>query len=336
MKVVGFELEDWEKDTFKRLEDKNELVLTEKAVSEKLDSQYQDADIISTFIYSDLGEKGLEQFRNLKFIATRSTGFDHIDLGYCRKNKIAISNVPRYGQNTVAEHTFALIHAISRHIPEAVDRTRRGNFSQDGLQGFDLKGKTLGVIGTGDIGINVIRIAIGYEMKLLAFDVRPDWRAASRLGFSYTDMDNLLSESDIITLHVPGIKNTRDLISGPQFERMKRGVILINTARGFVVNIQALLKAISEGKVAAAGLDVLPDEPIIREEAELLRYAYTNKKNLQTLYADHMLTHLPNVIITPHIAFNTREAVERLLNTSVDNILSFIQGRPQNLVGKGG
>jgi D-lactate dehydrogenase len=336
MKIVGFELEDWEKDSFKRLEDKNELVLTEKAVSENLDSHYQDADIISTFIYSDLGGKALTQFQGLKLIATRSTGFDHIDLNYCRRNKIAISNVPKYGQNTVAEHTFALIHAISRHIPEAVERTRRGSFSEEGLRGFDLKGKTLGVIGTGDIGINVIRIAIGYEMRVLAFDVRPDWRAASRLGFSYTDMGNLLSESDIITLHVPGIKKTRDLISGPQFERMKRGVILINTARGFVVNIQALLKALSVGKVAAAGLDVLPDEPIIREEAELLHYTYASKKSLQTLYADHMLTHLSNVIITPHIAFNTREAVERLLNTSVDNILAFMKGRPQNLVGKGG
>jgi D-lactate dehydrogenase len=333
MRIVGFELEDWEKEAFNRLKKGHEVLLTEQAVSEKLDSRYYGANIISTFIYSKLDGKTLKQFKNLRLIATRSTGFDHIDLDYCRKNDIAISNVPTYGQNTVAEHTFALIHAISRHIPEAVARTRSGSFSQKGLQGFDLKGRTLGVIGTGDIGRNVIRIASGYGMKVLAFDVKPDQRAASRLGFEYTDMDDLLSRADIITLHVPGIEKTRKLISEREFELMKPGAVLINTARGFIVDVQALLKALTEGKLAAAGLDVLPEEPVIREEIELLRSTYTGKGNLQVLLADHLLTDLPNVVITPHIAFNTREAVQRLLTTSVDNILSFIQGNPQNLVG---
>jgi D-lactate dehydrogenase len=334
MKIVGFELEDWEKESFDRLKDECELLLTDKPVSENLNNQYEDADIISTFIYSDLSAKVLKQFKVLKLIATRSTGIDHIDMEYCQKNNIAISNVPTYGQNTVAEHAFALIHAITRHIPEAVARTRNGNFSQEGLQGIDLNGKTLGVIGTGDIGRNVIRIAKGYEMEVLAFDVKPDKDAASQMGYEYTDMDNLLSKSDIVTIHVPGIEKTRNLISEPQFNKMKPGAILINTARGFIVNIQDLLRALSERKIAAAGLDVLPEEPVIREEAELLRSTYTGKGNLQVLLADHMLTELQNVIITPHIGFNTHEAVERLLNTSVDNIFSFIQGDPRNLIGK--
>ena len=333
MRIVGFELEDWEKEAFNRLKKGHEVLLTEQAVSEKLDSRYYGANIISAFIYSKLDGETLKQFGDLRLIATRSTGFDHIDLDYCRKNDIAISNVPTYGQNTVAEHTFALIHAISRHIPEAVARTRSGSFSQKGLQGFDLKGRTLGVIGTGDIGRNVIRIASGYGMKVLAFDVKPDQRAASRLGFEYTDMDDLLSRADIITLHVPGIEKTRNLISEREFELMKPGAVLINTARGFIVDVKALLKALAEGKLAAAGLNVLPEEPVIREEIELLRSTYTGKGNLQVLLADHLLTDLPNVVITPHIAFNTREAVQRLLTTSVDNILSFIQGNPQNLVG---
>jgi D-lactate dehydrogenase len=333
MRIVGFELEDWEKEAFNRLKKGHEVLLTEQVVSEELNSRYYGANIISTFIYSQLDGKTLKQFRDLRLIATRSTGFDHIDLDYCRKNDIAISNVPAYGQNTVAEHTFALIHAISRRIPEAVARTRSGSFSQKGLQGFDLKGRTLGVIGTGDIGRNVIRIANGYGMKVLAFDVKPDQRAASRLGFEYTDMADLLSRADIITLHVPGIEKTRNLISEREFELMKPGAVLINTARGFIVDVQALLKALTEGKLAAAGLDVLPEEPVIREEIELLRSTYTGKGNLQALLADHLLTDLPNVIITPHIAFNTREAVQRLLTTSVDNVLSFIQGNPQNLVG---
>lgn len=332
MKIVGFELENWEKETFGRLKDKCELLFTDKPVSENLRNQYEDADIISTFIYSDLSAKALKQFKGLKLIATRSTGIDHIDMDYCQKNNIAVSNVPTYGQNTVAEHAFALIHAITRHIPEAVARTRSGNFSQEGLQGIDLNGKILGVIGTGEIGRNVIRIAKGYEMEVLAFDVKPDKDAASRMGYKYTDMDNLLSRSDIISIHVPGIEKTRNLISEPQFKKMKPGAILINTARGFIVNVQDLLRALSERKIAAVGLDVLPEEPVIREEAELLRSTYTGKGDLQVLLADHMLTELQNVIITPHIGFNTREAVERLLNTSIDNIDSFIKGNPQNLI----
>lgn len=148
--------------------------MTEAAVSENLDSRFQDADIISTFIYSELNEKTLSRFDRLKFISTRSTGVNHIDTDYCRKHHIAVSNAPAYGQNTVAEHAFALILALSRHTPEAVARTRSGSFSQKGLQGFDLKGKVLGVIGTGDIDKNVIRIAAGYQMEVLAFDVNHD------------------------------------------------------------------------------------------------------------------------------------------------------------------
>lgn len=334
MKIVIFELEDWEKIYFERLKGEHEVLLTNDVVTGELDSRYRDADIISTFIYSKLQENSLKQFPRLKLIVTRSTGFDHIDLDYCRDNDISISNAPNYGQNTVAEHVFALLHAISRHIPEAVERTRRGNFSQEGLQGFDLQGKTMGIIGTGDIGKNVIRIARGYEMKVLAFDLKPDENFASKMGFQYTDMDDLLAKADIISLHVPGIEKTRDLISEPQFDRMKQGTILINTARGFIVNAQALLKALSEGKVAAAGLDVLTEEPTIREEAELLRSTYTGKGNLQALLANKVLNDLSNVIVTPHTGFNTREAVERLLQTSVDNIVSFIRGNPQNLVSK--
>jgi D-lactate dehydrogenase len=335
MKIVGFELEDWEEEIFNRLKEGHEVILTDSPVSQDLESRYRDAEIISTFIYSDLSEKGLKQFDNLKLIATRSTGFDHIDMDYCRKHNIAVSNVPTYAANTVAEYAFALILAISRHIPEAVARTRSGKFTPQGLRGFDLKGKTLGVVGTGDIGRNVIRIAKGYGMKVLAFDVRPDQDAASELDFRYTDMDSLLEEADIITLHVPGIRQTRNMISEPQFARMKQGAVLINTARGSVVNAEALLKALSEKKVAAAGLDVLADEPVIREEAELLRSAYSGKGNLQDLLVDHVLAGQPNVIITPHIAFNTREAVERLLKTSVDNILAFVKSNPTNLVGVG-
>jgi D-lactate dehydrogenase len=240
--------------------------------------------------------------------------------------------VPVYAEETVAEHVFALLLAISHRITEATKRTRDGNFSQEGLEGFDLRGKCLGVIGTGNIGVNVIEIALGFNMKVIAFDVKPDNQAASRLGYEYADIDTLLSKSDIITLHVPGNKKTRNLISKDAFSKMKRGVVLINTSRGFVVDIGALLEALVDKKVAATGLDVLPQEPTIREEAELLRSIFTEKHNLETLFAGHMLAHQPNVLITPHSAFNTREAKQRLLDTTLDNITAFTLGKPQNIV----
>jgi D-lactate dehydrogenase len=332
MKVVGFEIEGWEQKPFEKLKDEHEVVLTESAVTDGLESRFRDADIISTFIYSELNEKTLAQFENLKFISTRSTGVNHIDADYCREHRISVGNAPEYGQNTVAEHAFALIHAVSRHIPEAVARTRSGSFLQEGLQGFDLKGKVLGVIGTGEIGKNVIRIANGYEMEVLAFDVKQDDDAAKRLGFHYTDMDDLLAKADIVSLHVPGMEKTRNMIGEEQFARMKHGAVLINTARGLVVNVKAMLKALGEGKLAAVGLDVLPEEPAIREEAELLRSGLSGKKNLDKLLADKMLADQPNVIITPHIGFNTHEAVDRLLTSSVENIIAFVEGNPKNLV----
>lgn len=270
----------------------------------------------------------------LKLVATRSTGFDHIDLDYCKDKGITVCNVPVYGDNTVAEHVFGLLLAISHNLIAAVDRTRRGDFSQTGLQGFDLLGKTLGVIGTGSIGRCVIEIARGFRMKVVAFDVKQDREMESSLGFRYLTMDELLATSDIITLHVPSNEKTRNLISGDAFAKMKDGVVLINTARGDIVDVKALVKAIADGKVAAAGLDVLPEESVIREEAELLHSVYRKRCVLDTLLANHILLRMRNVIITPHSAFNTREAVGRILNTTVENIIAFVKGEPKNVVVK--
>jgi D-lactate dehydrogenase len=178
----------------------------------------------------------------------------------------------------------------------------------------------------------VIEIAKGFRMDVLASDVRPDQDLASQMGFRYVEMDQLLASSDIITLHVPSSEKTRNLISDKEFARMKEGVVLINTARGDVLDIKALAKAIGDGKVAAAGLDVLPEEGGIREEAELLRSVYDKKHDLETMLLNHILLRLRNVIITPHSAFNTREAVERILSTTVGNIASFTRGEPENVI----
>jgi D-lactate dehydrogenase len=332
MKIIVFEVEDWERRAFESLPGEHKLEFVAGPLIPENAGNYVDAEVVCPFIYSDLSAPVLKQFDRLKLIATRSTGFDHIDLGYCGEKGITVCNVPVYGDNTVAEHVFALLLAISHKMIVAVDRTRRGDFSLKGLQGFDLFGKTLGVIGTGSIGQCVIEIARGFRLEVLASDVRPDQDLASRLGFRYVEMDELLASSDIITLHVPSNEKTRNMISHDEFARMKEGVVLINTARGDIVDIKALARAIGEGKVAAAGLDVLPEEGGIREEAELLRSVYDRKHDLETMLLNHILLRLRNVIITPHSAFNTREAVERILSTTVGNIASFSMGKPENVV----
>lgn len=332
MKIVIFEVEDWERKAFEQFESDHEVVYFAKPLDSDGASEHSDADVISTFIYSDLSCSVLEQFDRLKLIATRSTGYDHIDLDECRKTGVAVSNVPSYGENTVAEHVFALLLAISHHLIPAVDRTRRGDFSQEGLQGFDLRGKTLGVIGTGDIGAATIEIASGFRMRVLAFDINPNGDLAEELDFEYVDMNKLLAESDVISLHVPANKHTRGLLSHDEFAKMKNGVVIINTARGSLIDMEALLKAIADDKVRAAGLDVLAAEPVVREEAELLRRAFSREHNLEELLADHILMRLRNVIITPHSGFNTREAVQRIIDTTASNIAAFVEGEPANLV----
>lgn len=334
MKIVVFEVEEWERPVFDRLGEEHEIIFVGDMLTKDNVKQYADAEVVAPFIYSDLSAEVLKNLTYLKLVATRSTGFDHIDLDYCKDNGITVCNVPVYGDNTVAEHVFGLLLAISHNLIAAVDRTRRGDFSQTGLQGFDLLGKTLGVIGTGSIGRCVIEIAKGFRMNVVAFDVKQDEEMASSLGFRYLTMDELLATSDIITLHVPSNEKTRNLISVKAFAKMKDGVVLINTARGDIVDVKALVKAIADGKVAAAGLDVLPEESVIREEAELLYSVYRKKCVLDTLLANHILLRLRNVIITPHSAFNTREAVERILNTTVENIISFMKGEAGNVVAR--
>lgn len=332
MKIVIFDVEPWECETFETLNRDHELAFEEGSLDAETVEKYRGADIISAFIYSDHSRDVLSRFDDLKFIATRSTGFDHIDMEWCRENDVAVSNVPTYGENTVAEHVFALLLAISHRLVDAVDRTRRGDFSQGGLQGFDLKGRTFGVIGTGNIGAHVARIARGFEMEVVAFDLKPREDVAREFGFSYVDMDALLEKSDVISLHVPGTEKTKGLIGKEAFDKMKDGAILINTARGPVVDTDALLDALASGKLKAAGLDVLPEEPVLREEAELLRVYFTQKHDLDTLLADHILLRMRNVVITPHTAFNTREAVQRILDTSLENIEGYLRGKPPNVV----
>lgn len=334
MHIFVFELDEWEKGAFDSLRADNALELISQPLTPANVSEYADAGIISPFLYSKLDHDVLDEMPNLKLIATRSTGYNHIDLDYCNDRGIAVANVPSYGVNTVAEHVFALLLTLSHKIDEAIDRTRKGDFSPQGLRGFDLLGRTMGIVGTGDIGRHVARISRGFGMPVVAFDVKPDYEAAESLGFEYVDLDELLSKSDIISLHVPLNDKTRHLINAEAFGKMKRGVVLINTARGQIIDTKALMRALADGIVAGAGLDVLSEEPTIREEAELLRSVYTRDRDLDVLLADHVLIRLRNVIVTPHSAFNTTEAVGRILDTTRENIEGFLHGEPVNVVNE--
>ena len=209
MKIVIFECESWENRSFEGIARDHEVVCEERPLTIKTVDDHADAAIVSTFIYSDMNADVLSRINNLQLIATRSTGFDHIDLDHCRENGVVVCNVPDYGQNTVAEHVFGLLLTVSHRLFEAIDRTRRGDFSPKGLQGFDLEGRTLGVVGTGEIGRNVIKIAKGFGMRVVAFDVAPDEDAARDLEYEYVDFDGLLARSDVVTLHVPGNEKTR-------------------------------------------------------------------------------------------------------------------------------
>jgi D-lactate dehydrogenase len=243
-----------------------------------------------------------------------------------------VANVPHYGENTVAEHTFALILALSRKVHQAYVRTIRGDFSFTGLQGFDLKGKTLGVIGTGRIGLHVIRMAKGFGMEVLAHDKFKNTLMAETLGFDYAGLEDLLKRSDIVTLHAPYMPETHHMINKGNIGLIKKGALLINTARGGLVETEALTRALDQGRLAGAGLDVLEGEELIKEENQILSGSFPADK-MRTLLQNHILLHRENVVITPHIAFNSREALFRILQTTVDNIRAFQRGSPENLVG---
>jgi len=332
MKIALFELQEWEEQFLrKRLEPAHTLVVSRSVMEDSALAGIADAEVLSPFIYSKLTAARLARLPKLKLVVTRSTGFDHIDVAECGRRGVTVCNVPFYGENTVAEHTFALILALSRKVHEAFVRVRAGNFSLEGLRGFDLKDKTIGVIGAGHIGLHVIRIARGFGMNVLAFDVHRDNFLAEVLGFEYADMDTVLAKSDIITLHAPFNKQTQHIINPGNISKIKRGAILINTSRGGLVDTEALLQALDAGILAGAGLDVLEGEEEILEESALLNDT-VNPELLRRAIQNHLILKKQNVVFTPHNAFNSQEALERILDMTADNIAAFAAGAPKNVV----
>jgi D-lactate dehydrogenase len=330
MKYAFFELEQWEKEYFQQEIKDAELAFFDAPLSDETVG-LETFDLVAVFIHSQMNKALLDKMPNLKFITTMSTGYDHIDIEECKRRNISVSNVPSYGETVVAEHTFALLLAIARRLPESIERVKKGNFMPTGLTGFELRGKTIGVIGVGSIGTNVIRIARGFGMNAIVYKRTPDYALEKELGCKFVELPVLYQQSDIVTLHIPYSKETHHYLGEQAFSQMKDGVIILNTARGPLIDGMALLKALDSGKVKAAGLDVLEEEPLLEEEKDLLSHEF-EKDKLMLVLQDHMLVNHPNVVITPHNAFNSDEALHKIVETTHENITAFTNGAPINVV----
>lgn len=280
--------------------------------------QATDADILGVFSDSTVDAPVIGALPGIKFITTLSTGYDHIDVKAAQEKGMMVASVPAYGENTVAEFAFALLLSFSRKVGEARARLRdERQFNTMGLTGFDLGGKTIGVIGTGHIGKHAIQMAKGFDMQVIAFDAYPDNAFAQKMNFTYVTLEELLAKSDIITIHCPYLPSTHHLINQGNVGLIKKGAYLINTARGAIVETAALIGALKSGQLGGAGLDVLEEEPAMKAG---------------DMSIDRELIMMPNVIVTPHNAFNTKEAFIRILDTTIDNIVGFVNGTPINTI----
>ncbi|MBU1014962.1 hydroxyacid dehydrogenase [Patescibacteria group bacterium] len=333
MKIAFFELGEWAKPLVQEALSAHELSFSEEALDESHVPGDANVEIISVFVGSSLSKKVLDQFPKLKLVAVRSMGFDHIDIEACRERGILVSRVPAYGENTVAEYTWGLILSLTRKIYQAVDRIKEtGEFTFKGLRGTDVEGKTLGIVGLGKIGKRVARIAKGFEMRLIGTDPHPDAEFAKETGLTYVELEELLSTSDIITLHAPLLDSTRHLLNKKNMRTIKHGAYLVNTARGGLVETEALCEQLLSGQLAGVALDVLEEEGDLKEELELLSRPDASAQDFRVLLENHRLIRMPNVLITPHNAFNSQEALECIVETTLRNIQGFVEGKPINLV----
>ena len=281
----------------------------------------QDTDAVCIFVNDTADAAVIDAMVNngVKLLALRCAGFNNVDLK-AAKGKLPVVRVPAYSPYAVAEYSLALMLSLNRKIHRAYWRTRDGNFSLNGLMGFDMHGKTIGIIGTGKIAKILIRLLKGFGMRILAYDLYPDMQFAEEEGISYVSLDELYRESDIISLHCPLTDQTKYMIDKDSIDKMKEGVMIINTGRGQLINTNDLIEGLKEKKIAAAGLDVY------EEEGE---YFYEDKSD--KIIDDDVLARLlsfNNVIVTSHQAFFTKEALHNIAETTLQNIDDFRHHRP--------
>lgn len=279
------------------------------------------SDAVCAFVNDDLGGEvlGLLAAGGVRVVALRSAGFNHVDLEAAQRAGLKVVRVPHYSPHSVAEHTVALILTLNRKIHRAYTRVREGNFALDGLLGFDLHGKTVGVVGTGLIGREVARILRGFGCRILAYDPYPHPEMEA-LGGTYLDLPDLLASARVVTLHCPLTPSTYHLIDDRAVERMQPGAMLVNTSRGAVIDTQAVISGLKSGRIGALALDVY------EEEGDLF-FADLSGTVIQDDVFARLLT-FPNVLVTGHQAFFTEEALADIAATTVANLDAFEAGRP--------
>jgi D-lactate dehydrogenase len=311
----------------------HQLTFLDAPLTDDLSKLPTDTEVLSVFVSSRVTVETMAVLPQLRHITTRSMGFDHIDLNAAKARNISVSRVATYGVRTVAEFTFALILDLSRKVHAAYDRLREeGTTDVAAFEGFDVAGKQIGIIGTGNIGKNVGRIARGFDMKVVLYDVYPNEEFAKEIGAPYVSLEELVATSDISSIHVPYMPETHHLINPALLAHFKKGSYFINTARGGLVDTKALVQALQSGHLAGAGLDVVEGERALFDELSLLTDEHHDINEFQELVASHQLLRMPNVILTPHIAFNTKEAKQDIAEITIKNIKGFVDGAPVNTI----
>lgn len=278
----------------------------------------KDSEAVCAFVNDDLGEPVLRELAQLgvRLVALRSAGFNNVDLEAARSLGFRVARVPAYSPYAVAEHTAALVLALNRKIHRAYNRVREGNFALNGLLGFDLNGKTVGIVGTGKIGEAFARIMAGFGCRLLANDLKPN-PACKALGAAYVSREEIFARSDVLSLHCPLTPETHHLIRTETLTQLKPGMMLINTSRGAVVETRAVIQGLKAGIIGSLGLDVY------EEEADLFFENLSDRFIPDDVFA-RLLT-FPNVLITGHQAFFTREALTNIAETTIANITAFAE-----------
>ncbi len=320
MRITFFAAKSYDRESFGKIKDNYpelELEYWETELSPKTAVYVTDSEAICAFVSSDVGEEVLKVLRDrgVKLVLMRCAGFNNVDLDAAARYGIKVMRVPGYSPEAVAEHAMALAMAVSRHLHKAYVKVRENNFSLQGLVGVNFHGKTAGIIGTGKIGAAMARICRGYGMRVIGYDMYPN----PDLDFvEYVELDQLLSESDLISLHCPLMDSTYHMINLETIEKMKDGVILINTSRGGLVKTDDLIAGIREHKFFGVGLDVYEEETsnvFENREDDILMHSTTAR-----------LLSFPNVIVTSHQGFFTEEALEAISETTLNNAMAYLRG----------
>lgn len=321
MKLILFDAKQYDKDYFDKYakETNVEIVYEEQKLTPETSHLANGYDAVCVFVNDIVDKSVIDKLCEfgIKLIVLRCAGYNGVDVKYA-KGKMTIVRVPAYSPNSISEISTGMLLNLTRKIPQAIDKTRKYNFSLEGLVGFDLINRTAGIIGTGKIAQEFIKILRGMGMNVIAYDLYPNNDAAKELGFKYVDLDTLYRESDVISLHCPLTKDNAHMINKDSISKMKNGVIILNTARGMLIDTKALIDAVKSGKIYGAALDV-----------------YENEKNYffndcsQTGVDDEVLKELlslENVIVFSHQAYLTEEALTSIAIVSLNNIKSYLNG----------